>query len=153
MSNVIRRLSLIVVLTALSVTSAACGGSESANPAVVSGSADVSRLTAIDNVVGTGEIAVTGHELTVHYEGWLYDVNAPEFKGSQFDSTIGGSPFSFTLGTGEVISGWDQGLLGMRVGGNRTLIIPSGLAYGREGNGPIPPNAAVVFDIELVDVD
>lgn len=107
----------------------------------------------IDTEEGTGATATVGHDLTVHYEGWLYDVNEPGLRGDLIDSTIGGAPFRFTLGTGEVIRGWDQGLVGMRVGGRRTLIVPSGLAYGTQGNGPVPRNAALVFDIELLDVE
>lgn len=107
-----------------------------------------------DLSVGTGATAAFGGRLTVHYTGWLYDPARPEQKGSQFDSSVGGAPFSFVLGAGQVIRGWDQGLGGMRVGGRRRLVIPPELAYGSSGagNGAIPPNATLVFDVELIGV-
>ena len=95
-----------------------------------------------DLVVGTGAEAVTGRTLQMVYTGWL--VNA-----SKFDSNVGGNLFSFRLGLGEVIPGWDQGILGMKVGGKRRIVIGSSLAYGSGGQGPIPPNATLVFDVEL----
>ena len=85
----------------------------------------------------------------MNYTGWLFDPARPEQKGTQFDS---GTSFPFTLGAGRVIRGWDQGVLGMRVGGLRRLTIPPELAYGSTGSGPIPPNASLVFDIELLNV-
>lgn len=102
--------------------------------------------------VGTGADAVVGRVLTVHYTGWYYNQSAPEGKGVQFDSSVGRTPFTFTLGAGQVIAGWDQGLQGMKVGGMRRLIVPPSLAYGTFRNGPIPPNATLVFDIELLEV-
>ena len=102
--------------------------------------------------LGTGATAATGATLSMNYTGWLYDASRPEQKGLQFDSSIGRTPFTFTLGTGQVISGWDQGVPGMNVGGLRRLVIPPSLAYGSSRNGPIPANATLVFDIELVDV-
>ncbi len=152
MANILRPVVLLLALIPLSFSLNACGGSASENPAVISGAGDVERLEIIDRVEGTGATATVGHDITVHYDGWLYDKSSPGFKGTMFDSTDGGAPFSFTLGNGEVISGWDQGLIGMKVGGRRTLIIPAELGYGRPGNGPIPPNSALVFDIELLDV-
>lgn len=95
-----------------------------------------------DLVVGTGAEAVSGRTLSMLYTGWL--VNA-----SKFDSNVGGNLFSFRLGLGEVIAGWDQGILGMKVGGKRRLVIGSSLAYGSSGSGPIPANATLVFDVEL----
>jgi FKBP-type peptidyl-prolyl cis-trans isomerase FkpA len=101
----------------------------------------------IDLVVGTGTIAQPGNQLTVAYTGWLHDSSRPDAKGTQFDSQ---SNFPFRLGTGAVIRGWDQGVAGMRVGGQRRLIIPPDLAYGdRSPGAPIPPNATLVFDITL----
>jgi FKBP-type peptidyl-prolyl cis-trans isomerase FkpA len=105
-----------------------------------------------DLTVGTGGDAVSGRLLTVHYTGWFYGESRPEKKGPVFDSTAGGDPFSFTLGAGQVITGWDQGLQGMRVGGVRRLVVPPSLAYGSTRNGPIPPNATLVFEIELLEV-
>jgi FKBP-type peptidyl-prolyl cis-trans isomerase len=102
--------------------------------------------------VGSGTEAVAGKVLTVHYTGWLYSESAADNKGARFDTSVGGNPFQFTLGAGSVISGWDQGLVGMKVGGLRRLVIPPHLAYGSTGLGPIPPNAALVFEVELLDV-
>ena len=90
--------------------------------------------------------------MTVNYTGWLYDASKLDSKGLQFDSSIGGQPFAFTLGAGQVIQGWDQGVPGMKVGGIRRLVIPPSLAYGAVRYGPIPPDATLVFDISLVDV-
>ncbi|HLO95231.1 MAG TPA: FKBP-type peptidyl-prolyl cis-trans isomerase, partial [Burkholderiaceae bacterium] len=90
-----------------------------------------------------------------HYTGWLYDAKAAGFKGSKFDSSLDrGQPFTFPLGAGQVIAGWDQGVPGMKVGGKRTLIIPASLGYGSRGagNGVIPPNAALVFEVEMLGV-
>jgi FKBP-type peptidyl-prolyl cis-trans isomerase FkpA len=90
----------------------------------------------------------------VNYTGWLYETTAADNKGRQFDTSAGRGPLAFALGTGAVIRGWDQGVVGMRVGGQRRLVIPPSLAYGAQGagNGLIPPNATLLFDIELVDV-
>jgi FKBP-type peptidyl-prolyl cis-trans isomerase len=90
----------------------------------------------------------------VHYTGWLYDAGAVDTKGKKFDSSRdGGKPFQFVLGAGNVIQGWDQGVAGMKVGGQRRLVIPSSLGYGQRGaGGVIPPGAALVFDVELLDV-
>lgn len=94
-----------------------------------------------------------GATVTVPYTGWLYDASAPNFRGAQFDSSVGKTPFTFKLGAGQVIAGWDQGVAGMKVGGSRTLIIPSALAYGSAGAvGVIPPNAALVFKVDLLTV-
>jgi FKBP-type peptidyl-prolyl cis-trans isomerase FkpA len=106
----------------------------------------------LDLSVGTGADAVSGSRLTVHYTGWLYNELEADQKGGQFDSSIGGTPFEFILGAGQVISGWDRGVVGMKVGGSRRLVIPPSLAYGTARNGPIPPNATLVFDIELLNV-
>jgi FKBP-type peptidyl-prolyl cis-trans isomerase FkpA len=107
----------------------------------------------IDLSVGTGAEAASGRVLTVHYTGWLYNEEEEDNKGAQFDSSRGGGPLAFQLGAGQVISGWDRGLTGMRVGGLRRLVIPPSLAYGDTRNGPIPPNATLVFDIELLAVE
>ncbi|HXD37958.1 MAG TPA: FKBP-type peptidyl-prolyl cis-trans isomerase [Rhodanobacter sp.] len=114
----------------------------------------VDKLTVIDTTVGTGAEATPGMKVTVHYTGWLYDDSARDKHGSQFDSSRDhGEPFSFVLGAGNVIDGWDQGVAGMRVGGKRTLLIPAALGYGARGAGAdIPPNASLVFDVELLDV-
>ena len=108
----------------------------------------------IDVQAGTGAEAVAGKKVSVHYTGWLYDEARPDHHGAKFDSSRDrGQPFSFGLGAGSVIKGWDQGVAGMKVGGKRTLIIPPDLGYGTRGaGGVIPPNATLVFDVELLDV-
>jgi FKBP-type peptidyl-prolyl cis-trans isomerase FkpA len=106
-----------------------------------------------DLTVGTGTEAVAGRRLTVHYTLWQYDPTRPENKGTQYQTSVGAAPFGFTLGTGGVIRGWDQGVVGMRVGGRRRLVLPPELAYGAAGSAPtIPPNATLIFEIELLDV-
>jgi FKBP-type peptidyl-prolyl cis-trans isomerase FkpA len=109
-------------------------------------------LQKIDTVVGKGKVATAGQTVTVNYTGWLYTPKAPKQHGAQFDSSIGREPFSFPLGGGQVIAGWDQGVAGMKVGGKRTLIIPAALGYGERGAGPIPPGSNLIFDVELLDV-
>jgi FKBP-type peptidyl-prolyl cis-trans isomerase len=106
-----------------------------------------------DLTVGTGGDAVTGKLLTVHYTGWFYSTSGTDHKGPQFETSIGGDPFQFLLGAGEVISGWDLGTAGMRVGGKRRLIIPPSLAYGASRNGSIPPDATLVFEIDLIAIE
>lgn len=105
-----------------------------------------------DLTVGTGGDAVNGRVLTVNYTGWFYGESRPDKKGPVFDSSAGGDPFEFMLGAGQVIAGWDLGLQDMKVGGVRRLVIPPSLAYGTYRNGAIPPNATLVFEIELLDV-
>jgi FKBP-type peptidyl-prolyl cis-trans isomerase len=110
-------------------------------------------FTQTDLRVGSGGEAAGGQAVTVNYTGWLYDPARPEQKGQQFDSSVGREPFQFTLGAGQVIPGWDRGVAGMKVGGHRRLIIPPDLAYGASGaGGVIPPNATLVFDVELLEV-
>ena len=108
-----------------------------------------------DLAVGEGEEAVNGKTAVVHYTGWLYDPDAADNKGAKFDSSRDrGAPFKFPVGGGRVIRGWDQGVAGMQVGGRRLLIIPPGLGYGASGaGGVIPPNAVLVFDVELLGVE
>ena len=109
-------------------------------------------LQKIDRVLGKGALAAAGRNVTVHYTGWLYAPKADKQHGAQFDSSVGGAAFTFPLGAGSVIPGWDQGVAGMKVGGKRTLVIPAALGYGAQGAGPIPANANLIFDIELIDV-
>ena len=113
------------------------------------------ELTMIDQVVGSGKTAEAGTPVTVHYTGWLYDASKPGGKGDKFDSSVdSGKPFVFPLGGGRVIKGWDQGVVGMKVTGKRTLIIPPQYGYGERGaGGVIPPNATLIFDVELLDVN
>ena len=112
----------------------------------------MTELIKQDTKIGSGEEAVVGKMVEVHYTGWLYDPSAPDKKGKKFDSSRDrGVPFSFLLGAGRVIKGWDRGVTGMKVGGQRTLIIPPEMAYGAQGAGNvIPPNAALIFDVELL---
>jgi FKBP-type peptidyl-prolyl cis-trans isomerase FkpA len=133
---------LAVVLVSTIVT--ACGGSPTTPSA---------PFSQTDVRVGTGAAAASGNTLSVNYTGWLYDASKPEQKGAMFESSIGSTPLSFTLGAGQVIPGWDQGIPGMRVGGLRRLVIPPSLAYGPSRNGAIPPNATLVFDVELLSVE
>jgi len=102
--------------------------------------------------VGTGATAVKGSSATVQYTGWFFDASQPNQKGLQFDSSAGGTGFTFVVGAGSVIPGWDQGVLGMKEGGLRRLVIPPSLGYGSTRNGPIPPNATLVFEVEMVTV-
>ncbi len=115
----------------------------------------IDKLHCRDTRVGGGDKAVAGRSVTVHYTGWLFDSQAPEQKGVEFDSSVKrGTPFNFALGAGQVIKGWDQGVAGMKVGGARTLVIPPDLAYGSYGAGSvIPPNSILVFDVELLAVE
>ncbi len=113
----------------------------------------------VDEVkVGTGEAARAGHQVSVHYTGWLWqaDAGAPEggHAGAKFDSSKDrGQPFDFALGAGQVIAGWDQGVAGMKVGGTRRLLIPASLGYGTRGaGGVIPPNATLLFEVDLLSI-
>jgi FKBP-type peptidyl-prolyl cis-trans isomerase FkpA len=134
----------LVVFVCLGLA-AACGGSNTpTSPSVPFSQSDL-RL-------GTGAAAASGNMLTVNYTGWLYDPSKTDFKGIQFDSTAASGPFTFTLGAGTVIAGWDQGLVGLRVSGLRQLIVPPSLAYGKLRNGAIPPNATLVFEVELLSI-
>ena len=114
----------------------------------------ITELKKIDTQVGTGREAEPGFNISVHYTGWLYDEKATDHKGKKFDSSLDRKqPFDFALGAGQVIQGWDEGFAGMKIGGKRTLIIPSEMGYGARGaGGAIPPNATLIFDVELLDV-
>ncbi len=114
----------------------------------------MSELIKTDTKTGTGAEATAGHDVTVHYTGWLYDEQAPDHKGRKFDSSRDrNEPFTFPLGGGRVIKGWDEGVAGMKIGGQRTLVIPPQMGYGSRGaGGVIPPNATLVFDVELLGV-
>jgi FKBP-type peptidyl-prolyl cis-trans isomerase FkpA len=140
---VVRSLALLVLLAPL----AACGGSS--NPTSPTPNIPYSQT---DLKVGDGADAVNGKLLTVHYTGWLYDSSQANNKGQQFDSSVGKTPFQFRLGAGAVIGGWDRGLVGMKVGGQRRLVIPPSLGYGSTAYGPIPANSTLVFDVELLAV-
>ncbi|MDH4216587.1 MAG: FKBP-type peptidyl-prolyl cis-trans isomerase [Gallionella sp.] len=143
-------LPLAVLLTAGIFATTAC--SEQAN--TQKGTSTMTELIKTDNKLGEGDLATSGKLVLVHYTGWLYDEAAPDHKGKKFDSSRDRSePFNFPLGAGHVIKGWDQGVEGMKVGGQRTLVIPAQLGYGARGaGGVIPPNATLVFDVELLAV-
>jgi FKBP-type peptidyl-prolyl cis-trans isomerase len=145
------------VLVLVSGALAGCGNAESFEPSIVNGdmapTVEMSEMTTTasglnftDLAVGTGDEAVPGQRVTVHYIGWFLD-------GEKFDASVDrGEVFSFQLGAGGVIDGWDQGVAGMRVGGARRLVIPPELAYGPNGRSGIPPNSTLVFDVELFQV-
>jgi FKBP-type peptidyl-prolyl cis-trans isomerase FkpA len=110
-------------------------------------------FSSTDTLVGSGTVAVAGKTIRVYYTGWLYSTTATDNKGTQFDANTSGLGFQFVLGNGSVIKGWDQGVVGMKVGGKRRLIIPPELAYGTAGSGGvIPGNATLIFEIELLAV-
>lgn len=115
----------------------------------------MTTLQKIDTTLGTGAEATPGKQVAVHYTGWLFDAAAADQKGTKFDSSLDrGQLFDFPLAAGHVIKGWDEGVAGMKVGGKRTLIIPSEMGYGARGaGGVIPPNAVLVFDVELHGVE
>ncbi|MCM2281443.1 MAG: FKBP-type peptidyl-prolyl cis-trans isomerase [Bdellovibrionaceae bacterium] len=115
---------------------------------------DPKRLMIEDIVIGKGKPAIKGKSVKVHYTGWLYDTTAPGGKGRQIDSSLKrNEPWSFLLGAGKVIKGWDEGFKDMKVGGKRRLIIPSDMAYGKRGaRTEVPPNAPLIFEVELLDV-
>jgi len=142
---------LLIFLVCVSVVSAACGSSSTTPSSNDSG---VTSLQITDITAGTGTQATNGRSLTVNYTGWVYSASAPDHHGTQFDSSRdpGRQPYVFILGIGTVIAGWDQGLVGMRVGGRRTLVIPPSLGYGNRANGAIPANSTLVFDVELLGV-
>ena len=114
----------------------------------------ITALKIIDKKVGDGKEAKAGSTVKVDYTGWLYDPAAPDEKGKKFDSSLDrGDPFGFVLGNGAVIRGWDEGVKGMKEDGQRTLIIPADMAYGKRGaGGVIPPDATLIFDVDLISV-
>ncbi len=144
------RLNTPVIAVLLIITGILGGGNSMAANENGSDTREVttsSGLKYLDQVVGTGDVAVAGKTASVHYTGWLEN-------GKKFDSSVDrGQPFSFSLGAGRVIKGWDEGVQGMKVGGKRKLTIPSDLGYGSRGaGGVIPPNATLIFDVELLGV-
>jgi FKBP-type peptidyl-prolyl cis-trans isomerase FkpA len=144
--RVIRRVVVCVALALGASGSAGCADSPTAP-------SNFAPFTQTDLTVGTGGDAVVGKLLTVHYTGWFYNEPSPEKKGPQFETSVGGDPLNFTLGAGQVITGWELGTQGMRVGGLRRLVIPPSLAYGSARNGIIPPNATLIFEIQLLAVE
>ena len=144
------RLFSVVILMAGFAASACGGDSSSSTP--TSPSQPSAPYSQTDIRVGTGTEATTGRNVAVNYTGWLYNPSGTDGKGQQFDTSAGRAPLTFVVGSNQVIPGFSQGVQGMRVGGFRRVVLPPSLAYGATGNGPIPPNATLVFDIELVAV-
>jgi FKBP-type peptidyl-prolyl cis-trans isomerase FkpA len=143
-------LPLALLITAAIFSTTAC--SQQAAPKT-----EISNMTELiktDVKLGTGDVATAGKNVSVHYTGWLYDAATADHHGKKFDSSRDrNEPFEFPLGAGRVIQGWDQGVAGMKVGGQRTLVIPASMGYGARGaGGAIPPNATLVFDVELLGV-
>jgi FKBP-type peptidyl-prolyl cis-trans isomerase FkpA len=141
-----------VLLAAAALTMGGCGGDSGTSPTILPGA----PYSQTDVRVGTGAEATTGQRATVNYTGWIYDPVAAENKGRQFDSSVGAgrTPYMLTIGSGQVIPGFERGVTGMKVGGMRRVVIPPDLAYRDVGSqdGVIPPNATLVFDIELLEV-
>ena len=147
-----KSISLGAAAAALAILSLAAPHQAAAQGAPQKMTESPNGLKYTDTKVGAGAEATRGKKVTVHYTGWLYNNGQ---KGKKFDSSVDrGEPFSFNLGAGQVIPGWDQGVAGMKIGGQRTLIIPAALGYGARGaGGVIPPNATLMFDVELLKVD
>ncbi len=126
---------------------------EAPPPAPLVADTSTIRFQKIDTVVGTGKEARVGDRVTVHFTGWMYDAKAPGMRGQQFDSSTKRMPYPFRIGGGAVYKAWDAGVAGMRVGGKRTLVVPAAMGYGKDGAGPIPPDANLVFEIELLEIN
>lgn len=139
---------LRVLLASVSLVAAGCGGDNGTSPS----STDSAPYSQTDIRVGTGAEAILGRSVTAHYSLWLYSASAAENKGRLIQSSAGGAPPTFTLTVGTLIDGWIRGIPGMRVGGIRRLVIPPELGYGAQGRDPIPGNATLVFDVDLVAV-
>ncbi len=155
-----RYLIILFGLTTALALSAGCGGdrnapnsTEEGQPAAMADSG-ITTLQRNDVTPGTGPEARSGMTVRVHYTGWLYDPSAADHKGRKFDSSKDrNEPFEFRLGAQDVITGWDEGVAGMKVGGTRVLTIPPGMGYGAQGaGGVIPPNATLLFEVELLGV-
>ena len=137
---------LIAAFVALLSLTACGGGGDSSDRIAVSSPA---QLTKTDNTVGTGAEAVSGKTVTVEYTLWLYNDKATDFKGSRLES----GPYTFLIGSTNTIQGFQQGVLGMKVGGKRTILVPSSLGYGANGSGRVPPNSGLVFELVLNKVE
>src|SRR5690606_42137977 len=148
----------ICLMLSAAIWLAACSGGNDGGTArsgaIAISSGELTELTVIDVAVGDGPVIQNGDTAIVHYTGWLYDPTAGNRRGTQFDSSRGCAPFTFQPGARRVIRGWEEGVPGMRVGGRQILFIPAEYGYGERGtpDGTIPPNAGLVFDVELVDV-
>jgi FKBP-type peptidyl-prolyl cis-trans isomerase FkpA len=154
MAYLLRHFLPIAAACAAASVLTACGASPNDTPAASTAHA-VNALEVTDLKRGEGAAVAAGQNAVVQYTGWLYDPSAKDHKGKEFDSSLkGGAPFRFQLGSGQVIKGWDQGVAGMQIGGERRLVVPADLAYGDSGaGGVIPPGATLVFDVELVGIE
>jgi FKBP-type peptidyl-prolyl cis-trans isomerase len=143
-----------IVSTAFALTLAGCASEPKTPPATVSCKPAPTELVTRDIEPGTGDTVRFRSAILVNYTGWLYDGCAKDLKGTKFDSSEGRpTPFGFIVGAGRVIRGWDQGVIGMKEGGQRLLVIPSELAYGDKGaGGKIPPNSVLVFEVRVVKI-
>ena len=143
-----------IALVSVATTACAQTGAPTAAPAAAPAPAVVTELVKKDTKVGEGKVAEKGKAVSVHYTGWLYDPAAPGQKGKKFDSSLDRKvPFGFILGAGKVIKGWEEGVVGMKEGGARTLIIPASMGYGDRGaGGVIPPGATLLFEVELLKI-
>lgn len=143
---ILKRISRAALALACALA-AACGDSPASPEANT-------PFSSTDLRVGAGVVAEPGSIIVVNYTGWLYDSRRTDQKGLQFDTSLGEGlvPLEFELGSGAVIRGWDLGLVGLKVGGLRKLVIPPSLAYGGSRQGPIPPNTSLVFEVELIEV-
>lgn len=147
----------LAAVLAFAFSMAACAEEPAAAPPPAPAATEPQEALLVTDVVkGIGDEALPGLVVVVHYTGWLYDRAAPEQRGRKFDSSRDrGQPFSFPLGAGHVIKGWEQGVPGMKVGGLRRLVIPPSLAYGSRNidNGLIPPNSTLMFEVELLAIE
>jgi FKBP-type peptidyl-prolyl cis-trans isomerase FkpA len=151
--------SVMTVLVVAALGLAGCQGSERVSrgigPETVAAWATITELQFTDTVIGTGPSVGSTSAVELHYDGWLYDPSTPDHHGAKFDSSRDkGRPFQFRVGSGIVIKGWEEGVQGMKVGGKRQIIVPARLGYGERGagGGVIPGGAALVFDLELLQL-
>ena len=145
---------LLFATALLAITVSACGGGSADSPTSPTAPVDTVPYSTTNILVGTGAEAVTGRVIAVEYTGWLYSASAADNKGTQFDSSFnpGRDPLVLTAGGTDTIPGFAQGVVGMRVGGLRRVVIPPSLGYGAQANGSIPANSTLVFEIELLAV-
>jgi FKBP-type peptidyl-prolyl cis-trans isomerase len=157
MKSTLKLIASVACAAACALALSACGGGSDDTTVVADPTITPAAFSATDTTVGTGTVAAAGDLVTINYTGWLYNSTATGYKGTQFETSVGGNPISFTLGVGAVIPGWDQGVVGMKVGGSRTLIITPSLAYGNNAvtttsGVVIPAKSGLVFDVTVVSV-
>ena len=145
----VRAVAYAMVTAAVALGVAGCSSSSTPTSPSVNANVPYSQT---DLPIGAGTTAAKGNSITVNYTGWLYDASKTDNKGTQFDTSAGRDPFTFTLGAGQVIAGWELGVPGMKVGGKRRLVVPPSYGYGSTTVGSIPANSTLVFDIELIGV-